>query len=61
MVDNELYLLKISPNEANGTWVKVPVGGEKPSQRYGHQMVFLKPYILVIGGTVNNEPSNEVW
>lgn len=24
-------------------------------------MVFLKPYILVIGGTVNNEPSNEVW
>lgn len=23
--------------------------------------MFLKPFILVIGGTINNEPSNEVW
>jgi len=61
LVDNDLYLLKLSPNEANGKWVKVPVGDEKPSPRYGHQMVFLKPFILVIGGTINNEPSNEVW
>lgn len=36
LVDNDLYLLKLSPNEANGKWVKVPVGGEKPSPRYGH-------------------------
>lgn len=61
LVDNELYLLKLSANEANGKWVKVPVGGEKPLSRYGHSMVFFKPYILVIGGNIGNEPSNEVW
>lgn len=24
-------------------------------------MVFFKPYILLIGGNIENEPSNEVW
>ena len=61
LVDNDLYLLKLSQNESNGKWVKVPVNGEKPSSRYGHSMVFFKPYILVIGGNIGNEPCNEVW
>ncbi len=61
LVDNELYLLKLSSNEANGKWVKVPIKGERPPPRYGHTMVFFKPYILVIGGNKGNEPSNEVW
>ena len=61
LVDNELYLLKLSSNETNGKWVKVPVKGERPSSRYGHSMVFFKPFILVTGGNMGNEPSNEVW
>ena len=24
-------------------------------------MVFFKPYILIIGGNIGNEPTNEVW
>jgi protein phosphatase len=61
LVDNELYLLKLSNSEANGKWVKVPVKGEKPSSRYGHSMVFFKPFILVISGNILNEPCDEVW
>jgi hypothetical protein len=61
MVDNELYLLKIGNTESLAKWVKVPVENAKPASRYGHAMVFFKPYILVIGGNIGNEPCNEVW
>lgn len=61
LADNNLYLLKITHSEPNGKWVLVPVDGVLPSKRYGHVMVFLKPYIIVFGGNIGNEPNNEVW
>ena len=61
LVDNDLYLLKLSSNETNGKWVKVPIKGERPNSRYGHQMIFFKPFILLIGGNIGNEPCKEVW
>lgn len=61
LVDNDLYLLKLGANELNAKWVKVPIEGAKPASRYGHNIVFFKPFILVIGGNIGNEPSNEVW
>ncbi len=61
LVDNDLYLLKLSSTETLAKWVKVPVENAKPTSRYGHAMVFFKPYILVIGGNIGNEPCNEVW
>lgn len=61
LVDNELFLLKLSGNEHQGRWVLVPVEGSKPSARYGHVMVFFKPFIVVMGGNIGNEPNNEVW
>lgn len=45
----------------NGRWIKVPIGGNKPQSRYGHSMIFFKPFILLVGGNIGNEPSNEVW
>ena len=60
-VDNELYFLKLRGSDVNGKWVNVPVEGIKPSARYGHAMVYLKPYIVVIGGNMGNQSSNEVW
>lgn len=59
LVDNDLYLLKI--NDSICKYIRVPIESEKPLARYGHTMVFTKPYILLIGGNVANEPSNEVW
>lgn len=61
LVDNDLYLLKLSSNEAQGKWVLVPVEGQKPGARYGHVMVFFKPFIVVFGGNITNEPNNEAW
>ena len=62
LVDNELYLLKVSSSgDSNGRWIKVPVDGQKPSSRYGHSLVFFKPFIVVIGGNIGSEPTREVW
>lgn len=63
LADNELYLLKLSSTEANGKWVKVPVPltEPRPSARYGHVMVFFKPFIVIHGGNLLNEPNSEVW
>ena len=61
LVDNVLYLLKLGSNETNGKWVKVPIEGQKPASRYGHSMIFFKPFIIVAGGNIVSECSNEVW
>ena len=61
LVDNDLYLLKLGNAEGNGKWVKVPVEGPRPSSRYGHTVTFSKPFILIIGGNIGNEPCGEVW
>jgi hypothetical protein len=60
-VDNELYLLKVIAKDVNGKWIKVPIKGIKPRPRYGHTMNFIKPFIIIFGGTVDQEPTNEVW
>ncbi len=51
LVDNELYLLKIINRDSNARWIKVPVKGNKPSARYGHTLNYIKPYIILFGGT----------
>lgn len=61
LVDNDLYLLKLMGQDGNGKWIKVPIKGQKPKSRYGHTMSFIKPYIILIGGTIGQDPSNEVW
>ena len=39
----------------------VPVVGKTPGRRYGHTIVFSKPYLLVFGGNTGTEPVNDVW
>jgi hypothetical protein len=39
----------------------VPVVGTTPGRRYGHTIVFSKPYLLVFGGNTGTEPVNDVW
>lgn len=59
LVDNELYLLKV--NDYTCKFIKVPIESGKPPSRYGHSMVFTRPFILIIGGNMQNEPTDEVW
>jgi hypothetical protein len=39
----------------------VPVVGKTPGRRYGHSIVFSKPYLLVFAGNTGTEPVNDVW
>ena len=39
----------------------VPVVGRTPGRRYGHTIIFSKPYLLVFGGNTGTEPVNDVW
>ena len=63
LADDELYLLRFKDDVEvdSGSWKKVPVTGKKPGARYGHSVVYFKPYIVVFGGNTGNEPTNDVW
>jgi len=39
----------------------VPVVGSTPGRRYGHTIIFSKPYIIVFGGNSGQEVLNDVW
>lgn len=39
----------------------VPVVGSTPGRRYGHSLVFSKPYLLIFGGNTVQEAVNDVW
>jgi hypothetical protein len=39
----------------------VPVVGSTPGRRYGHSIVYVKPYLLVFGGNTGNEAVNDIW
>ena len=39
----------------------VPVIGKTPGRRYGHAIIFNKPYLLVFGGNSGSSSVNDVW
>jgi protein phosphatase len=61
LAPDELYLLDLKNGEQNAEWIVVPVKGQTPGRRYGHTLVFLKPYLILFGGNYGNEPVNDVW
>jgi len=58
---DDLYLLDLRNGDAAAQWMIVPVVGKTPGRRYGHTIVFSKPYLLVFGGNTGTEPVNDVW
>ena len=45
------------------TWKIIEITNKSmtPGQRYGHTMVFNKPYLVVFGGNSGNKAENDVW
>lgn len=40
----------------------IPIGnGPTPGKRYGHTLVYYKPFFILFGGNLNNEVANDVW
>jgi hypothetical protein len=39
----------------------VPIVGTTPGRRYGHTLLFSKPYLILFGGSEGTDPLNDVW
>lgn len=61
LASDDLYLLDLRNGDQAAQWMIVPVIGHTPGRRYGHSIVFSKPYLLVFGGNTGSEPVNDVW
>ena len=61
MASDDLYLLDLRNGDAAAQWTIVPIVGRTPNRRYGHSLVFNKPYLFVFGGNTGTEPVNDVW
>ena len=61
LAPDDLYLLDLRSGEDQSQWIVVPVVGTTPGRRYGHSIVFSKPFLVVYGGNTGNEPVNDVW
>ena len=42
-------------------WMIVPIVGKTPGRRYGHTIVFVKPFLITFGGNTGSEPVGDVW
>lgn len=61
LASDDLYLLDLRNGEKKAQWMIVPVVGKTPGRRYGHTIIFSKPFLLVFGGNTGTEPVNDVW
>jgi protein phosphatase len=61
LADDNLYALDLKNGEDAACWLQISVVGHTPGRRYGHCMVFIKPFLLVHGGNTGTEPVNDVW
>ena len=56
---DDLYLLVKRRKE--GSMDDCACRRKTPGKRYGHTIIFSKPYLLVFGGNTGTEPINDVW
>ena len=60
VVPDDLYILNISQYYNNYTWNKLINDGQGPGSRYGHTIIYKKPYLLILGGNLETNYSNQV-
>lgn len=51
----------MAKGETKSVWTAIHCEGATPGKRYGHIMVYSKPYIVIFGGHSVTEPSNDTW
>jgi len=47
--------------EENAQWIVIATTGLTPGKRYGHSLIFFKPYLLIFGGNDGTETLGDVW
>ena len=59
---NKLYCLHFSKGIENGEWGVLKFEANKVSKRYGHNMEYIKPNLIIFGGTSEeNKCLKDVW
>ena len=62
LTSDELFLLDLKNGENDAEWLMVQIEkGPTPGKRYGHSLVYYKPFFILFGGNLNNEVANDVW
>lgn len=51
----------MSEGEEKCKWITLNCSGTSPGKRYGHAMVYAKPYIAIFGGNMGNKITNDIW
>ena len=55
-----MYLFDLRPNDL-GLWKIIAVIGTTPGRRYGHSLTYSRPFLIVFGGNIGQEPVNDLW
>jgi hypothetical protein len=61
LATDDLHLLDLTDGEEKCKWSILNCSGTSPGKRYGHAMVYAKPYIAVFGGNLGNKITNDIW
>ena len=62
LASDELFLLDLREGDNKAQWMNVHLEkGPTPGKRYGHSLVYYKPFFILFGGNLNNEVANDVW
>ena len=60
LVPDDLYILKIPLENENYIWYKIQNDGSGPGMHYGHNIIYNKPYLYILGGSLEDKYSNIV-
>jgi protein phosphatase len=58
---DELILFDYNNSNGETSCSIINTVGARPGPRYGHSMVFNKPYLIVFGGHTGDEALNDTW
>ena len=62
LVPDDLFILETKTNLNDWTWHKIINKGKGPGKRYGHTILYYKPYLLIIGGLLSdNKCAKEIY
>ena len=59
-IDDKLWILKLG-NQNEGIWSEITTIGPRPGPRYGHSLIFMKPFFILFGGVKLKKETNELW
>ena len=57
----DLYILDLSSGLNDSIWYKMKSKGIVPCGRYGHSMIYNKPYLILFGGNNGKRDLNDVF